>query len=226
MTAISEDAIPLSEHNRFLLAVHNAMRADSKRLVAAVADVDSGDAVATNALGRAFGIVVGLIHDHHWTEDDAMYPFLLERVDGFEADLVNLEEDHIELDALMARIAARFRLLGHTLNGTLRAETHHRLVAEVSGFHDHVMSHLKREEDIVLGVIDAFSDADQKALHRQESKMATYRHLRTAVPWVLANTSGEQEAELRAAAPRLLSTISDHVWDKSFQKIMEPLYRY
>ena len=222
----NEAAIPLSEHNRFLLAIHNAMRVDSKRLVAAVADLDRGDISAANALGRAFGVIVELIHDHHWTEDDAMYPFLVERVDGFEADLVGLEEDHIELDALMARIAARFRLLGHTQNGKLRDETFGHLVDEVDQFRAHVTSHLQREEDIVLGVIDAFSEADQKALHRQETKNATLRHIRLAVPWVLSNTTGDEAVQLRAAAPKLLGAISDHVWDKSFQKILEPLYRY
>jgi hemerythrin-like domain-containing protein len=223
---MNDDTIPLSEHNRFLLAIHNAMRADSQRLIAAVADLDHGDAAAANALGRAFGVIVELIHDHHWTEDDAMYPFLIERVNGFEEDVVSLEEDHIELDSLMARIAARFRLLGHTLNDKLQTQTRGHLIEDVGAFQEHVVSHLQREEDVVLGAIDAFSQADQKALHRQESKHATLRHVRLAVPWALSNTTGEEAKQLRAAAPKLLSTISDHVWDKSFQRILEPLYRY
>jgi hemerythrin-like domain-containing protein len=226
MATSQDDVIPLSEHNRLLLAVHNAMRADGNRLVAAIADLDRSDARSATALGRAFGAIIELIHDHHWTEDDAMYPFLVERVDGFEIHLVELEEDHINLDASMARIAARFRLLGHTLNDTLQAETHRHLVDEANSFRDYLTSHLQREEAIVFGLVDAFSEPEQSALHRQESKLATYRHIRMAVPWVLANATPDEETELRAQAPRLLGAIADHVWDKSFQKIVEPLYRY
>lgn len=45
-----------------------------------------------------------------------MYPFLLERVSTFEGDAIRLENDHVELDAAMARISARFRLLAHQLS--------------------------------------------------------------------------------------------------------------
>jgi Hemerythrin HHE cation binding domain len=76
----STELIPISEHNRVLMAMHKAMRADSQRLIAAAAALPDGDTGAAAALGRAFAAIVGLIHDHHWTEDDVMYPFLLDRV--------------------------------------------------------------------------------------------------------------------------------------------------
>jgi hypothetical protein len=94
------------------MAMHKAMRADSQRLGAAAAALPDGDTGAAAALGRAFAAIVGLIHDHHWTEDDVMYPFLLDRVRTFEHDAIQLENDHVELDAAMARINARFRRFG------------------------------------------------------------------------------------------------------------------
>ena len=97
-------AVPISEHSHVLLALHKAMRSDSQRLIDAVGRLPDGETEQAGALGRAFGAVAGLIHDHHWTEDDVMYPFLLPRVEGFENDVIRLENDHVELDAAMAVI--------------------------------------------------------------------------------------------------------------------------
>jgi Hemerythrin HHE cation binding domain len=82
--------IPISEHSRVLIAMHKAMRADSQRLIRAVDTLPDGDIQHAAALGRAFAAIAGLIHDHHWTEDDVMYPFLLERVRTFEDDALRL----------------------------------------------------------------------------------------------------------------------------------------
>ena len=76
----STELIPISEHSRMLLAIHKAMRADRQRLIAAAAALPDSDGAAA-ALGRAFAALVSLIHDHHWTEDDVIYPFLMARVE-------------------------------------------------------------------------------------------------------------------------------------------------
>ena len=46
-----------------------------------------------------------------------------------------------------------------------------------------------------------------------------------AVPWVLANATPEEEAGLRATAPRLLGVIQDRVWEPRFARLMAPLYQ-
>ena len=80
-------------------------------------------------------------------------------------------------------------------------------------------------EAVVLPAIDsAISDAERHVLQKEESKLSTYRHMRMAVPWVLANATPEEAARLRAAAPRLLGTIQDHVWEPHFTRLMAPLY--
>ena len=57
--------IPISEHSRVLIAMHKAMRTDSQRLIRAVDALPAGDTHQAAALGRTFGAIVGLIHDHH-----------------------------------------------------------------------------------------------------------------------------------------------------------------
>src|SRR5215213_10938917 len=209
----STELIPISEHSRVLMAMHKAMRADSRRLSAAA------------AVGRAFAAIVGLIHDHHWTEDDVMYPFLLDRVRTFEHDAIRLENDHVELDAAMARINARFRLLAHQLSAALWQDTRSHLLDEAAAFNRVLVDHLDREEDLVIPPFESMiAEAEQHTLQKEEAKLSTYRHMRLAVPWVLANATPEEEKYLRTTAPRLLGVIQDRVWEPQFVRLMAPLY--
>lgn len=219
------DVVPISEQSLVLIAMHRAMRADAERLIRAVGALPARDTETAAALGRAFGAIVTLIHDHHWTEDDVMYPFLLRRVASFEADAVRLEDDHVELDAAMARVSARFRLLARQLTPTLWKDTHRHLVDEAQSFNDVLVGHLDREEAVVLPAFEStLSAADHAALRKEESKLTTYRHMRMAVPWVLANSSPEEQSDLLATAPRLLGLVQDRVWEPHFVRVMAPLY--
>ena len=202
----STELIPISEHSRVLMAMHKAMRADSRRLSAAATALPDGDTGAAAALGRAFAAIVGLIHDHHWTEDDVMYPFLLDRVRTFEHDAIRLENDHVELDAAMARINARFRLLAHQLSPALWQDTRSHLLDEAAAFNRVLVDHLDREEDLVIPPFESMiSEAEQHTLQKEEATLATYRHMRLAVPWVLAklhSRRGEVPAHDRSPAAR------------------------
>ncbi len=77
---------------------------------------------------------------------------------------------------------------------------------------------------MVPAVDSQLSAAEQHALQKEEAKLTTYRHMSRAVPWVLANATPEEAAALRASAPRLLSVVQDHVWDRRFAHVMAPLY--
>jgi hypothetical protein len=218
----SAPPVPISEHSRVLIA----MQADSQRLMRAVDSLPAGDTQQAAALGRAFAAIVGLIHDHHWTEDDVMYPFLLARVPTFEGDALRLEDDHVELDAAMARINARFRLLAHQLSARLWQDTRGHLLEEATAFDRVLVDHLDREEAVVVPSFESMlSEAEQHLLHKEEFKLATYRHMRMAVPWVLANATPEEAANLRAVAPRLLGVIQDRVWEPRFARLVAPLYQ-
>ena len=217
--------VPVSEQSRVLLAIHKAMRADSQRLIDAVTRLEPGAAAPVKALGVAFDHVVRLIHDHHWTEDDVIYPFLMARVEGFEEDAVRLENDHIELDAVIARISARLRLLGHPLSTRLWEDTRGHLGDEAARFRQVLGEHLDREEAAIVPAFDTLLSADDThLLEKEENKHTTYRHMSTAVPWVIANATPEEEAALRAGAPRLMGIAHDHVWGRQFHKVMAPLY--
>lgn len=215
----------LSEHSRLLLATHQAMRADGGRLISAVADLGDRDPDASAALGGAFATIVALIHDHHRAEDDVMYPFLVDRVAGFERHATQLERDHVHLNAAMARVSAELRLLTRPTSAAIRQATQQHLVDDVHAFNDVLVDHLDREEAAVIPPFESMLSAgDQHLLSKAESKLTTYRHVRTAVPWVLANANAEEAAELRALVPWIVSVVHDHVWKHRFHRRMAPLY--
>ena len=144
---------------------------------------------------------------------------------NFEADAVQLEDEHVELDAAMSRINARFRLLAHQLSPVLWHDTRSRLLDEARGLRQVMASHLEREEAIVVPAFDSvLTAADHHTLKKEESKLSTYRHMKMAMPWVLANASPQEEADLRATVPRLLGVVEDHVWEPRFARTLAPLY--
>ena len=179
------------------------MRADGRRLITAAHSLQHRRPSDALVLGRAFAEIVTLIHDHHWSEDDVMYPFLATRVPTFEHDAVQLEPDHVNLDAAMARITAGLRLLARTATPTIRYDTQQRLQDDARAFNDILIDHLDREEAIIVPSFEStISPAEQRTLERAESKLSTYRPIRMAVPWVLANTTADEATELRRTAPR------------------------
>lgn len=126
----------------------------------------------------------------------------------------------------MARINARFRLLAHQVSSRLWQDTRGHLLDEAATFDRVLVDHLDREEAVVVPPFESLlSEADQHALQKEEAKLATYRHMRMAVPWVLANATPEEEAGLRATAPRLLGVIQDRVWEPRFARLVAPLYQ-
>ena len=69
------------------------------------------------------------------------------------------------------------------------------------------------------------SQGGARASLKEEATFSTYRHIRIAVPWVLANATPAEEADLRATAPRLLGVVQDRVWEPRFARLMAPLYQ-
>jgi hypothetical protein len=220
--------VPISEHSRVLIAMHKAMRADSRRLITAVDALPAGDTQQAEALGRAFAAIVGLIHDHHWTEDDVMYPFLLQRVPTFESDALKLGRTTTSswTRPWPGSTPASGCWRTSSARGCGRTPAAIFWRRRPPPFDRVLVDHLDREEAVVVPPFEALlSEADQHALQKEEAKLSTYRHMRLAMPWVLANATPEEEASLRATAPRLLGVIQDRVWEPRFARAMAPLYQ-
>ncbi len=66
--------------------------------------------------------------------------------------------------------------------------------------------------------------AFESTLSEAESELSTYRHMKMAVPSVLANATPREQLDLRSTAPRLLGLIQARVSEPRFVATMAPLY--
>jgi hypothetical protein len=218
------DVVPISEHSRVLIAMHKAMRADAQRLIAAASALPNGDPHRSRTRSR--------LRRHRRSDPRPPLDRRRRHVpvpagpgEQLRARRDPARNDHVELDAAMARINARFRLLAHQLSAPLWQDTRSHLLDEATAFNRVLVDHLDREEDAVIPPLESMiSEAEQHTLQKEEAKLATYRHMRLAVPWVLANATPEEEEQLRTTAPRLLGVIQDRVWEPRFVRLMAPLY--
>ena len=101
---------------------------------------------------------------------------------------------------------------------------HSHLATDVAAFQTVLTGHLEREEAAVVPAFETIAPHEAHTLQERALKRATMRDLAMSVPWLLANITKEEEAELRAGAPKLLSLLHDHVWEHRFRRAVAPLY--
>jgi hemerythrin-like domain-containing protein len=131
-----------------LLFIHDQFRAASERLRALVAN-----GVEAATLARHFRPLAEVLHHHHHAEEAMLFPAVL-AVTGDAP--VRLVEDHVELTRAIDELEA-------SLAGTSTPE---RIAAAVATFDDVLVTHLEREEALVLPVLLAMTPAEaQQMLH-------------------------------------------------------------
>jgi hemerythrin superfamily protein len=114
-----------------LLAIHDQFRAVSTRLVQLV---DAGQPAVT--LARVFVPLAQTLHHHHHAEEAMVFPFVHERT-GIETE--QLVIDHAQMTEAIAMVEASFR------SGA-------GIQAAVARFHEILIAHLDREEELVIPI--------------------------------------------------------------------------
>ena len=80
------------------LGAHVALRRDADALVAAVNTLEPADYVAAGRLADAFAVTVQMLHEHHETEDELIFPELIERAPAFAGVVMTLSLEHVDVD--------------------------------------------------------------------------------------------------------------------------------
>jgi iron-sulfur cluster repair protein YtfE (RIC family) len=106
-----EDAMSTSTQNeqltdtREMLVVHSLFRRELRLASGLVRGVAPGDARRAGVVSAHLGLVEDVLHHHHTSEDDLLWPKLLDRVPEEIAPVVRLmEAQHGQVDVLLARI--------------------------------------------------------------------------------------------------------------------------
>src|SRR4051794_16446563 len=101
----TDERLALPDFLTGFMAIHDAMRRDAIRLVAASERHPVSVPAATGArFGAWWSRVETAIVHHHQAEDGVVWPDLVARRPAFAAHLAELEADHHELDGAMAAV--------------------------------------------------------------------------------------------------------------------------
>ncbi len=130
--------------------IHRIFRRQFGEVRALVQQAPADDAARVRAVADHLGFLLDGLHMHHTTEDDLIWPRLLDRA-GLDAPLVErMQEQHQQIDASVAEVrAAVSAWRSHPTPATSSA-----LADRIGEFLVVLEGHLDEEEQVVVPLID------------------------------------------------------------------------
>jgi iron-sulfur cluster repair protein YtfE (RIC family) len=144
--------------------VHRVFRREFRMGPALVRAVPEGDTARAQTVGGHLADVAGALHHHHTSEDEMLWPLLLERA-GLHTDLINrMEAQHERIHEPLERIAAlnpRWQARARTADRDELAD----VIAQASVALD---EHLADEEQQILPIVSThITQAEWDALNER-----------------------------------------------------------
>lgn len=174
--------------------MHHAFRRDLRLFGAAVAATPVGDRRTWRALHGRWRRFARVLHHHHAGEDEVLWPLLLTRVDAVDdragrAALQAMEDEHTEIDPLLAGCAAGFARLAAEPDEDARAA----LAVRVAATTERLGHHLGHEESDAMTLLQAhLTPTEWDGLHPAFAKHYSIRDTVFAVTWVLDGLPEDQ----------------------------------
>lgn len=185
----------------FVTLIHQALRGDADRLVAATEAVESDGEHAVTGLRAFFEEYSEQLCLHHSHEDDIFFPALQSVLEPGQAPFGELARQHELIDTDL-----------HAIRGGLAAlaprpgevTTRRDLVIAMSDMASHLDAHLTMEEETVLPLIEsALLPATYKKMEAQARKQTPRRRAQFLIPWLVAHAAPDQRRALFKGAPPL-----------------------
>lgn len=130
--------------------IHRIFRRQFVEVRALVLEVPAADAARVGAIADHLGFLLDGLHMHHTTEDDLIWPKLLDRA-GLDAPRVKrMEEQHKQIDASVAEVRAAMPVW----RSDPTAATGAALADRIGEFLVVMEEHLDEEEEVVVPLID------------------------------------------------------------------------
>jgi hemerythrin-like domain-containing protein len=130
--------------------IHRIFRRQFAEVRALVQQVPGDDATRVGAVADHLGFLLDGLHMHHTTEDDLIWPKLLDRA-GLDAPLVErMEEQHQQIDASVAEVSAATS----AWRSDPTPATSSALADRIGEFLVVLEGHLGEEEQVVVPLID------------------------------------------------------------------------
>lgn len=142
---------------REMVVVHNGFRQVFGEVPGLLRRVLEGDQKRARLVGGHLQIGLDVLHEHHTSEDENLWPLLLERAQPHRAVIERMEAQHERIAALLARAAeqnAAYQVSSSTQDAEALAGTVEALLAVAD-------EHLTDEEEHILPLCERHITADE-----------------------------------------------------------------
>jgi iron-sulfur cluster repair protein YtfE (RIC family) len=173
---------------------HHAFRRDLARFAVAARETPLDAVDVWRALAVRWEQFSGILHHHHTTEDDVLWPQLLDIVDAAgdaegRATLEAMEAEHALIDPLLASCAADFASMARQPDAATRT----RLAATTDAARDTLSDHMGHEETEALPLVQRLLSAEGwERVEKAAGSGKTLTELLFLAPWVADGLTPEQ----------------------------------
>jgi len=186
----------------FVTLIHQALRVDAERLVAATSTLRSAELQRLDGLRVFFDEYREQLCLHHTHEDNLFFPALQGIVDEIRIPIAELADQHGALDADLQSICDGFASLA---NPSCDFDVEHAdVVSSIMGLAKRLDTHLTMEEESVLPLmVSAIPQTTYTQLEAQARKRTPGRRARFLIPWIIEHATPDQRKHLFKSAPPL-----------------------
>jgi len=187
------------------------------RIVSEVAPTDTG---RVSAVAGHLEFLLDGLHAHHTTEDELLWPKLVERV-GMDAPHVQrMEQQHHDIDAAVARV----RTACASWRAGPSTETAARLVDEIATFLTALEAHLDEEERDVVPLIDIhITDVEWQQVGRSGFEKFTPAQRWIATGQMVEVARPEEAAMMFAKLPPPVRVLWHLVGKRTYRRHITPV---
>ena len=185
-TSVAEGPLDLNG----MYMAHHAFRRDLSRFAVAARQTPVEDVEVWRALAIRWAQFGSVLHHHHTTEDDVLWPQLLEIADAEgRATLEAMEAEHSVIDPMLAACAAGFAAMAEAPDAAIR----NRLAASTETARDTLSDHMGHEEREALPLVQELLSAE--GWQQVEKAAGSGKGLKDLVflaPWIADGLTAEQ----------------------------------
>lgn len=177
-------------------AIHLALRDAAHAMAAAAPTLDAAEPKRVAAFRSYWAGYAGEVLAHHTTEDEVVFPALLERVPELAALMERADADHHHLDELMEDVTAALAAVAHGASPERAAG----LLREVA---DHMDEHLGMEDrDFLPRIEETFTQEEYEAQEKRALEIIGIgKQAAFTLPFIEASVDAETRAHLLGTAP-------------------------
>jgi hypothetical protein len=194
---------------------HAALRRDLARTVDTLTAAKTRSPRQRQALAEHLGLVLDLLHHHHTSEDEGLWPLVRRRAPDLAAELDMMEAEHASVaGAIESTRAAARRYAG---NPTTAGDD---LLTAVAALRDVLLPHLDHEEtEVMPRVMRALSRQDWSALARREVRnTGSFALAGTGLLWTMDGLDPQRRAQFNRQVPALFRWLVDKRYGRAYRR--------